>query len=171
MESHLEFMKKQSEFAHDLARLGKFWNKTLYFEDYVPGRSTIIELIAVDAAWKTEQKFGKPNYVNGFEIFLDQMTKLDTVKLYFTDFWPKVTKEPLRFHSGPIILEPNNPYNNFGTGLKPGIVQKFKEYAMETIHRLSYYKDRRCNPIQLLVPQCNDEVPLLRCFRPYHSPT
>ena len=54
-ESSVEFMKEQSKFVHDMARLGKYWNQVILFRDHVHGRSMIFELLRAKAAMDEEQ--------------------------------------------------------------------------------------------------------------------
>ncbi len=37
-EAAVEFVKRQSTFAHKAARLAKFWNSTLMYDGYISGR-------------------------------------------------------------------------------------------------------------------------------------
>ena len=55
-ESSVDFMKNRSKFVYDLARLAKFWNQQIMKDCYIPGRSLIIELLAVKVAEEEEDK-------------------------------------------------------------------------------------------------------------------
>ena len=79
-ESSVEFMKKQSKFVHDMARLGKYWNQVILFKEHVHGRSLIFELLGAKAAMEEEQKHDNPSLSRAFCSFLSMVCNIKKTK-------------------------------------------------------------------------------------------
>jgi hypothetical protein len=75
-ETQVEFVKMQSPFAHKLIRLAKYWNKTLFIDGFVSGRSSLIELIAIHEAIIEDQRPQK-SLLRAFISFLKSMSNFD----------------------------------------------------------------------------------------------
>lgn len=89
-ETQLAFMKSQSPFIHDLVRLCKLWNKSLLIDDYISGRSTLMELVAVYAGKKEEDRTcfkERQSLLSAFDTFLSLMQRFSQIKIEF-DFDP-----------------------------------------------------------------------------------
>jgi len=134
-ETSIEFIKKQSPFAHNLIRLAKFWNKTIFIQEYISGRSTLIELIAIYAANK-EEKYDRQSILRGFKSFLVLMKDFKTLNIVFEMFYKRNEVETYVSSQSPLILDPSNPHNNFAHDITENVINKFKEFAETSIKRL-----------------------------------
>jgi len=142
-ELQIEFLKNQSTFVHQVVRLAKFWNKTLNMGTYISGRSTMIELIGIHAA-KIHEARGELSSLEGFKTFLQLMSNFETISVKFCDFYfeheiPWNVKD-----QHPLVLDPVNPYNNFAYfrgNMKAKIIEKFNQFAENTLDRMNNCKD------------------------------
>jgi len=109
----IEFLEKKSKFCHDLARLAKFWSQTILITEFVSGKSTIMETMAVKAAMQEESRRpGNPDYWAAFKNFLEMVSDISNINLVFDDHYI-VSEVPSSVIQVPLILDPTNPYNNF----------------------------------------------------------
>jgi hypothetical protein len=138
-ESQVEFVKKQSSYAHDLIRLAKYWNKSLFIEEYISGRSSLIELVAIDVAKKQEAlqeaKSDTPLLI-GFESFLMTMINFSNSHIIYERFYPKNSIARKILSQKPLILDPTNPFNNFADFNREKMML-FEKFAKVTWGRLS----------------------------------
>merc|ERR1712179_683370 len=86
-ESSVEFMKKKSKFVHDIAKLAKFWNQLMYFNEKIYGRSTIMELLGTKAALEEENNDVSPSHWNAFKRFLEKVEGIKNVNIVFPDYY------------------------------------------------------------------------------------
>jgi hypothetical protein len=128
-------MQKQSGFIHDLCRLAKFWNRTVAFNPYVSGRSSIIECLAVQAGQAEEQAAinDKKSMLRAFRRFLSCLNKHAQIGISFTDFYQGA---PIPKYEKPYIIDPVNPYHNFLDDVPSSFLPTFAEYSQETLNRL-----------------------------------
>lgn len=152
-ETQLAFMRKQSPFIHDLVRLCKLWNKSLLIDDYISGRSTLIELVAVYAGKKEENRTcfqEKQSILSAFDTFLALMQNFGQIKVEFHDFDPLQPQRSIDHYpdfksndhlkrTTPFVIEPANPFNNLAKGVKPSQMKLFEMFAAETRRRLNLY--------------------------------
>ena len=111
-ESSVEFMKKQSKFVHDVARLAKYWNQVILFKHYVHGRSMVFELLGTQAALEEEQKYAQPSISRAFKRFLKMVCYIRTLNIVFPDYY-KRSEIPFEVSKQiPLLMDPVNPYNN-----------------------------------------------------------
>lgn len=152
VETQLSFMRKQSSFVHDLVRLCKLWNKSLLIDEYISGRSTLVELIAVYAGIAEEKRScfdDRRSLLSAFNHFLKLIENFKQLKIEF-DFdplapqrsinnfsWLKDNKEVKKYV--PYVIEPSNPFNNLGKNVKEAQIKQLQMYAAETIRRLQGY--------------------------------
>lgn len=134
-ETQVEFVKRQSSFAHKLIRLAKYWNKTLFIDSYVSGRSTLIELIAIHTAIIEEQR-PKQSLFRGFNEFLKSMSEFDKLNIVFDMFYSKAEIPTNVFEQKPLVLDPCNQYSNF-VHFSEKIIKQFKDFANESLNRLN----------------------------------
>merc|ERR1719411_895344 len=111
-ESSVEFVKKQSKFVHDIARLGKYWNQGNLFKEYVYGISTIVESLAIKAAMDEENEKSDPSLAKAFERFLKNCCYIRGQEIVFEEYY--VTKDiPSEIRrQRPLLMDPVNQYNN-----------------------------------------------------------
>jgi hypothetical protein len=145
-ESSLTFLKQQSKFAHDFARLAKFWNQSLLYHDYVYGRSLIIETLAVHCANEEENNNREPSLDTCFKRFLEKISDIGKLNICSSVNYEMSAILPSILNQRPLLMDPTNPYNNLLTtdvgyhgGVKPGIdFHRFlSTCAMETLKRMT----------------------------------
>jgi hypothetical protein len=133
-----QFMKDQSSFVHDVARLAKFWNKTLHIDCNISGRSTLIELIGIYAGRKEEQT-GRRSLLEGFKSFLQLMTNFRKIEIVFLENYGRHEIPWDVQAQRPLVLDPANPFNNFAKFKRNNdlIIRKFEVFSKETLCRLN----------------------------------
>ncbi|CAL8144618.1 unnamed protein product [Orchesella dallaii] len=173
------FLKSQSEFAHTLIRLVKFWFKSLYFGEKVYGGSAMMELLSV-AASEDEEKYESRSMLRAFESVLAIITQLDTLKLAYrslsddNDKWERVPVNELqqgnckqivlsvvgnkeKLLQKYFIIEPANPFQDFLAEMKPAVINNFKKFAFSTQTVLKLLVDNKRGRddfiVQLFQPQ------------------
>ncbi len=114
-------------------RLTKFWNKTLFIDEFIPNRSTIIELVAIDAAKKEESKFFNC-LSRAFFNFLKSMSEFDELVIIYEVFYNRNHIDKLISKQKPLILDPTNPYFNVAN-IQISSIKMLKDYASETLNR------------------------------------
>ena len=159
VEMNIEFAKEKSAFAHEVARLAKFWNKTIILElltteSYVSGRSSIMELIAFAAAEEEERHArNKLSHSNAFRKFLVRVRDIETLKISHEKFWRENgIPYTSAYKPQPYLFDPSNPANNFLEGMKPAIRAKFSLCASTTLARLKLYEMGGINNIFEMYP-------------------
>ncbi|XP_035710794.1 uncharacterized protein LOC118436551 [Folsomia candida] len=147
-ESQVYFMKEQTSFTHDVVRLAKFWFKSLYLgERPIYGVKTILELIAVAASMKEEDR-DKKSLLRTFATFLDNVVRIDKLRLKFSNNngrWElENTRDNNTYRAGlptdNYIIEPSNPYNNLAKEMihRDKEVKNLKEFAKISRLRISH---------------------------------
>lgn len=113
-ETSVYFLNRQSFFVKDIARIAKFWYKSLNMP-YISGASTFIELVAVDAARQRGSAQHRRNtrfngHLKVFLRFLKLLIDFEKLDLVFNlglfNDHEVIDKIP------PRVIEPSNPYNN-----------------------------------------------------------
>lgn len=140
-ETQAEFIRDQSEFAHNFIRLAKFWNKTLFVKGNFSGRSYMIEVMALHAAKEEERTFSTVSILTAFRKFLESMKNLNSVMIVFEKYYKIGDVDEYILKQRPLVLDPANPYNNLAYPfIKTYQIRKsFEKFATETIHRLAMY--------------------------------
>lgn len=151
--SAVDFAKKQSPFAHDIALLAKHWNKSINLaeimrsqlrsvdasirskDSYVSGRSSIMELFAFHAASIEEQYCqGKPGahllYRRAFVRFLKIVRNIHVIGLKLTSSKMK------KGITSPYLIDPADPYHNYLEVISPDILNIFSRCAKKSIERM-----------------------------------
>ena len=131
----VEFLKKQSSFAHEIARLAKYWNKTLNLPSHLPhvsGLSSIIELIAVEAAKQEEASRSTLSHLRAFKLFLQKVCDIQNMRIEF----PEAQKNRIQYLRSPYIIDPANPYHNYLNGVKDEALVALSKFAKETLRRI-----------------------------------
>lgn len=150
-ETQVDFIKNQSQFAHRLIRLAKYWMHSLLIKEYISGKSSLIELIAVRAAQDEESTVGlepspyilstRPSLTQALLRFLTFMQNFHQLNIMFqTQYF----QQPgCQINNGiceqrPLVLDPSNPFNNFAfkLGKKRDLMQKIELMAAESLRRL-----------------------------------
>lgn len=133
----VNFMKKQTPFAHGMARLAKIWYKSACIVDHVSGASYFMELVAVFVV--NQIQMANQNYRDAFCSILNQMINFERINIVFADEYRHLighrpdNNEPL-----PRIIDPSNPYNNLGKHFvkKPNVIAAVKVHAQKTLQNL-----------------------------------
>ncbi|XP_057303916.1 uncharacterized protein LOC130641219 [Hydractinia symbiolongicarpus] len=135
-EMAVQFVKKQTSFIHEFIRLCKYWNKTLFFElvsnnVYVYGRSSIIELLAIDAGLKHHGNFSR-----SFKTFLETVKNIKTCGITFEETYYRANQVPTSIKLRPYLIDPANPYHNYLADVKEIHLELFSDFASVTLQRL-----------------------------------
>lgn len=154
----VQFMKQQDGFVNEMVRLSKFWYKTLYFQEYVSGAKSSIELIAVYAAMK-ERNYDSLSHLRCFGQFLKYLMKFDELNIVFENEY-KFPEHQVLDNGRPRIMDPVNPYNNFAQNWSEKSIELIKAYANETYRRL-----------QILANGCIIQLNVLFVPQPMHLPS
>lgn len=139
-EMNIEHAATKSSFAHQIARLAKFWNKTIQLQlevsdSYVGGRSSVIELVAFAAA-EEEENTGSNSHLNAFKIFLQKIKSIKSLALSHDEFW-KQQEIPFSLPPNlPYLLNPSDPSNDMLKDISEEILDLFSKHATETMKRL-----------------------------------
>ncbi len=138
-EAAVEFVKQQSQFAHRVARLAKYWNATIMYTKNLSGRSTIMEFLGIAAAKEEErQNYSRPSILRAFRLFLKKIEDIATQRVILAERFYKDADIPQRVRSqSPLLLDPTNPWNNFMEGFSPEAQGFFKQCAGITLQRLT----------------------------------
>lgn len=187
VETQLAFMRKQSPFVHDLVRLCKLWNKSLLIDGYISGRSTLIELVAVHAGKKEEDRTcfkEKQSLLSAFDTFLTLMQHFGQIKIEFDfdplqpqrsiDQFPQLKSNDHLKCTTPFVIEPANPFNNLAGGVTLTHAKLLESFATETRRRLDLYVKMTsvvaCIPLnQLFEPQPTIHVYISDAMRKFVS--
>jgi len=132
----LQFMEKQSGFIHDLCRLTKFWNFTILFDQYVSGRSCIIEYLAVKAGQEEEKRLNITNgrcMLRAFRRFLSYLIEYEQIGIVFFEFYDK---NRVSIYEKPFLIDPINPYNNLLASVPDSFLPTLSKCSKETLNRL-----------------------------------
>ena len=138
----VEYVKKKSAYCHELARICKYWNSNLPIETYVSGRSSIIELLALQSGVREEkmrkrQNLGKRSLLRGFKRFLEDMRDIKNLNRTFYCFFYHNKDVPIHIRQQrPLLLDPSNPYNNF-LDIDRKVMEQFSDLAKETLRKIS----------------------------------
>jgi hypothetical protein len=150
-ETQVDFVKKQSQFTHQLIRLAKYWMHSLLIKEYILGRSTLIELIAICASQVEASTVGKesspfvlstsPSMTRAFKQFLTCMSNFHQLNIIFQT--PYYQQQDCKLNNGlctqrPLVLDPSNPFNNFAftVGKRQDLLRKIETMAAESLRRL-----------------------------------
>jgi len=144
VEQQVDFMKQQSAFAHAVARLAKYWYKSIDITYYVSGASTIFENLAVAAVM--EEGHGRESMYSAFMRVVKKVENLDQLQLAFekqgVNSW-KVSSHLVHGQRIPYLMEPTNPTNNILQGMKPQVKDILKSNAHSMGGRLQNLMDKR----------------------------
>ncbi|CAL8144666.1 unnamed protein product [Orchesella dallaii] len=155
----IELMKIQDSFTHSLARIAKFWFKSLYLEDGFTGGSAMMELLAIEAAQK-ERKQENTSAIRAFRRILGMVQNLNKIRLAFckkeSGDWKRVpggritrnsrsrtVKFPNYAGTGEIlqrprfIIDPANPFSDFLEDKEEHLLQQLKEFSKIADGRLN----------------------------------
>jgi len=135
-ETSIEFMQSKSKFVHDVARLAKYWSQTVFYTEYVSGRSTIMEMVGVMAALEEENNSPKPSYQSALKKFLNKIKNISTISLVSTEFYSSDQIPKSIANSIPLILDPTNPYNNLLDIKKSDFIKLLMSCAGNTLEIL-----------------------------------
>ena len=130
-----------------MARLAKYWNKTLILEleltdSYVSGRSSIMEVVAFEAARQEEQTGCRISYLGAFKRFLVMIADIQRLKIRHESFWDQheINYRQMEQPSVPYVVDPSFPENNYLAGMKPRVMPLFSKFANVTLHRINAWK-------------------------------
>lgn len=108
--STVAFIEKQSAFAHDMARLAKFWYKSACIEKHVSGASYFMEMVTVHVV----NQMTSFKHSEAFHIFLLQMMNFDHINIMFAkEFRDLDGHRPNANEQLPRVMDPSNPWQAF----------------------------------------------------------
>lgn len=139
-EATVYFMKTRVGFANEIARIAKFWFKSLGDEfENISGANTLIELIAVYAARKGRRGNRKFNpHLRAFIRFLDMLTNFEQLNVSFNRCNAMFKEHPPGESAVPRVIDPVNPYNNFIKYWSGKMIEALKCRAASTMDRLGH---------------------------------
>lgn len=151
----VEFVKTQSSFAHEIARLAKFWNKTIILEwlldgnAKISGRSTIMETLGISAAKEEERNVAskEKSYLSAFRKVMVKIRDYGSIAIIF----PETTKHqpPSSVLKRPYIVDPVNYHHNYLEGVPKEALEALSRFAVETLDRLEKVdKSSRCGNLE-----------------------
>jgi len=155
-ESSVQFMKEKNKLVHDIAKLAKYWNQMMLFKEYIYGRSTIMELLAVKAGQEERNNASDPSLTNAFKRFLEKVSRIKETNIVFTDYYSKGEIPPEIIKQSPLLMDPVNPYNNLlggecGYGYR---IFNFKSTALKEF--MSFMENAAEMTLKLLNNGCSD---------------
>lgn len=133
--STVDFMKKQSAFAHEMARLAKFWYKSACIEKHVSGASYFMELVAVHVV----KQMTNHKHREAFQKFLQEMKNFERINIVFAEEFRHLKGHRMPSNESlPRVMDPSNPYNNLGNHFagKIDVVAALKKHAQKTLENL-----------------------------------
>ncbi|PIK53188.1 putative 2'-5'-oligoadenylate synthase 3-like [Apostichopus japonicus] len=136
-ETAVEFVKRKNQVFHcsTLARLAKFWSKTVCVEGFHSGRSSIMEYIAIRST-EIEQNTGRENTLKAFRRFLTIVSNPEEMAIYWTEYYKIGDIKPRMKNSRPLLLDPTNPYNNILRGKNKSFMVEMANFARVSMDRL-----------------------------------
>lgn len=142
VEDQVQFMKDQNGFTHRLARLAKYWLKSLVLPGKISGGSLMMELLAVAAVKQLEIEGarGEP-LLQGFYCVMCLIGRLDNLEIAFKrprGRWMLMSGNDLKCGGGgqlpngiyrPFIVEPTNLCHNLLEEMGKGTMKRLMSYA------------------------------------------
>lgn len=130
----VDFMKKQSSFANEMARLAKFWYKSACIDVHVSGSSYFMELVAIYVV----NQMHTHSHRDAFRNFLNQMINFERINIVFDEYGHLTGHRPSNNVPLPCVIDPSNPYNNLGKHFKrmPNVMATLKVHAQHTLQNL-----------------------------------
>ncbi len=117
--------------------MAKYWNSTIFFTKSLSGRSSIFELLGIDAGREEERvNPHQPSILRAFRLFLDRVRNINSLKIWYDAFYSKSQIPRRIFDQVPLLLDPSNPYNNFMYPFTKEAKALFSESAEESLRRL-----------------------------------
>ena len=117
--------------------MAKYWNSTITYDGYISGRSSIFELLGIDAGREEERlNHYNPSTRDAFRRFLERVTMIDSQRIAYYEYYRQSDVPPSVMQQTPLLLDPSSPYNNFMTRFDAQARAPFKAYAAESLRRL-----------------------------------
>ena len=155
-EASIKFAQSQSHFVLQVARLAKYWNSTLLYNEYLAGRSYVIELLGIAAGQEVERykpQMPPPSLYQALIAFLKSVEKISSLHVIFESPYYTVSDIPNGIISqNPLVLDPSNPRNNLLHGFKQKALEYFSEAATLTIDKLECTQDNWMKSTMLAYP-------------------
>ena len=132
-EKGVGFIKTKSAVTIEVARIAKFWVE-FAGSPKVNGKSTLIELICVEAVTRSKNE---RDILECFKKFLELMIDHSSLRIG-QEFLENLDPDEKEYMSKPpYIIDPSNPYNNMYGGPRVDFLKMYKERATETLHKLN----------------------------------
>ncbi len=92
---------------------------------YISGRSSLIELIAINTAI-SEEKRPQKSLLCAFNSFLQSISRFSELDIIFDMFYAPNTIENDIKNQSPLVLDPSNSYNNFCRRIERNIMTELR---------------------------------------------
>ena len=143
-------------------------------ESYVNARSSIMEIVAFEAARKEEEyektKFNyRKSYLGAFERFLKMIANIENIAIRHESFWERygIKYQEMEQPSVPYVVDPSFPENNYLADMEPHVKKIFSRFANETLRRIN--RSRQGNPqVDIFENQpkwCDGSIPRVKKFK------
>lgn len=113
-------------------------------ESYVDARSSIMEIVAFEAARSEELNCYSKSYLGAFERFLKMIADIQKIQIRHESFWQQygIKYQEMEQPSVPYVVDPSFPENNYLADMKPHVKKIFSRFANETLRRINKSKQR-----------------------------
>ncbi|KAJ8024731.1 2'-5'-oligoadenylate synthase 3 [Holothuria leucospilota] len=138
------FEQSKDSFSHSLSRLAKYWSRKTGISN-VRSLSSVMEYLG---AWAAKQWNRQQDMVKGFRHLLEMIISLDSMNVYWTEFYNEYDIPNCIRSKRPLLLDPCNPYNNFmKLWNNEQYFRQMRSYARKTLERIdgeerSYYRGK-----------------------------
>lgn len=137
-EAGVDFMLNRNSFANEMARIAKCWLEKHEFSEYISGKNTFIELVAVysaKAGFRGTRK--RMPYLKCFARILRALMNFNGLNVVFGYRQRETYKGyPLCDMQCPRVIDPVNPFNNFVRNWSYDSICELEEYALYTYQHL-----------------------------------
>ena len=117
--------------------MAKHWNSTITYNGYISGRSSIFELLGIDAGREEERlNHYNPSTRDAFRRFLERVTMIDSQRITYYEYYRQSDVPSSVMQQTPLLLDPSSPCNNFMTRFPPEARAVLKARAAESLRRL-----------------------------------
>ncbi|KAJ8024752.1 2'-5'-oligoadenylate synthase 3 [Holothuria leucospilota] len=127
------FEQSKDSFSHSLSRLAKYWSRKTGVSN-VRSLSSVMEYLG---AWAAKEWNLQQDMVKGFRHLLEMIISLDSMNVYWTDFYNEHDIPNCIRSKRPLLLDPCNPYNNFmKLRNNEQYFRQMRSYARKTLERI-----------------------------------
>ncbi|XP_035711981.1 2'-5'-oligoadenylate synthase-like protein 2 [Folsomia candida] len=128
-EQTILFMKNKPDDIVKVIKLARYWNQQIEIDEYVKGRSYMIELVA---CWAQK---GQPacNLFTRFVRFLREMEDFSNLRIFFGHHYRRLSVPDEVWEQTPLVMDPCNLYNNLAEGISQNVIGIFEYSAARSL--------------------------------------